>query len=144
MIFKGLEAIRTDWTPLARRFQRELYRRVFASEPWEDWARATIDDLYAGKLDDELVYRKRLRRELDAYEKNVPPHVAAARKLDHPGRSISYVITTHGPEPVKKRTSAPLDYDHYRDKQLVPAAEAILHFLGTDLLTVAGRQMSLF
>ena len=29
VVFKGLEAVRTDWTPLARNFQRELFRRVF-------------------------------------------------------------------------------------------------------------------
>ena len=35
LVFKGLESVRTDWTPLARRFQRELYRRVFVGEPCE-------------------------------------------------------------------------------------------------------------
>ena len=34
VVFKGLEAVRSDWTPLARSFQRELFRRVFAEEPW--------------------------------------------------------------------------------------------------------------
>ncbi|KRO70765.1 MAG: hypothetical protein ABR69_05355 [OM182 bacterium BACL3 MAG-120507-bin80] len=29
LIFKGLESVRTDWSPLAREFQRELYRRIF-------------------------------------------------------------------------------------------------------------------
>lgn len=29
MVFKGLETVRTDWTPLAQRFQQELYLRVF-------------------------------------------------------------------------------------------------------------------
>ena len=38
---KGLEAARTDWTPLARSFQRELYRRVFLGEPYEDYVRRT-------------------------------------------------------------------------------------------------------
>ena len=35
LVFKGLESVRTDWTPLARSFQRELYRRVFQGEPFE-------------------------------------------------------------------------------------------------------------
>ena len=29
VVVKGLESVRTDWTPLARAFQRELFRRVF-------------------------------------------------------------------------------------------------------------------
>ena len=51
LVFKGLETVRTDWTPLARRFQRELYRKVFLDEPYEDYVRATCDALLAGELD---------------------------------------------------------------------------------------------
>ena len=29
VIYKGLETVRSDWTPLARAFQQELYQRVF-------------------------------------------------------------------------------------------------------------------
>jgi DNA polymerase-2 len=35
LVFKGLETVRTDWTPLAQTFQRELYRRVFKREPYQ-------------------------------------------------------------------------------------------------------------
>lgn len=52
----------TDWTPLAQRFQQELYLRVFRNEPYQDYVRETIDKLMAGELDAQLVYRKRLRR----------------------------------------------------------------------------------
>ena len=30
MVFKGLETVRTDWTPLAQQFQQELYLRNFS------------------------------------------------------------------------------------------------------------------
>ncbi len=144
VVFKGLEAVRTDWTPLARRFQRELFARVFTDREYRAWARGILDDLYAGALDDELVYRKRLRRDVDEYEHNVPPHVRAARKLDRPVRQVRYVITTRGPEPVQARSDARIDYDHYRDRQLAPAADGLLGFLGTSFETVAGKQLSLF
>jgi DNA polymerase-2 len=143
LVLKGLEAVRTDWTPLARRFQRELVRRAFADEPFEDWVQKVRDDLLAGRLDDELVYRKRLRRSLDDYVKNVPPHVQAARKLPVVGKEIAYFITVDGPEPVQ-RLRARLDYDHYLEKQLAPAADVVLTALGTDFARIAGRQMSLF
>ena len=100
VVFKGLESVRTDWTPLARRFQRELYRRIFLDEPYDDYIRDCLADMLDGKLDEELVYRKRLRRKLSEYTRNIPPHVQAARKLANPGRWIRYVITNHGPEPV--------------------------------------------
>lgn len=147
VVVKGLEAVRTDWTPLARRFQRELLRRVFAGEPWEAWMRAIADDVRAGRLDEELVYRKRLRRPLDAYsESGAPAHVKAARRLgteEEDRREVRYVMTRRGPEPVESRTAA-IDYEHYVEKQLAPAADVVLSCLGTDFAGVAGRQLSLF
>lgn len=64
---------------------------VFLREPWEGFARETVARLKSGALDDQLVYRKRLRQPLDAYRRNVPPHVQAARKLENPGRVIRYL-----------------------------------------------------
>lgn len=143
LIVKGLEAVRTDWTPLARRFQRELLTRVFTDEPWRAWMAALARSVRNGELDDELVYRKRIRRRLDEYESNVPPHIVAARKLGRNVREIRYVITTRGPEPVEL-PHGHLDYDHYVSRQLAPAADSVLHFLDTDFATVAGQQMTLF
>ena len=143
LVFKGMEAVRTDWTPLARDFQRELYRRIFAGEDYERWVSQVGADLRAGKLNDQLVYRKRLRRDLDDYSGSAPPHVKAARLLERPGRSISYVITVKGPEPLEKLAS-PIDYRHYEERQLVPAADAILQHLGTSFSELGGVQLSLF
>ncbi|MCA9574315.1 MAG: DNA polymerase II [Myxococcales bacterium] len=143
VVVKGLEAVRTDWTPLARRFQRELFWRVFAGEPYEDWTRALAESLRHGDLDAELVYRKRLRRSVDSYERNVPPHVQAAKKLGRPVREVRYVMTVRGPEPVELPHAA-LDYDHYLTRQLAPAADAILPFVGTDFASIAGTQLPLF
>ena len=143
LVFKGLESVRTDWTPLARRFQRELYRRIFLNEPFESFIRDTLDALRTGKLDDELVYRKRLRRDLKEYTRNVPPHVQAAKKLDHPERWVRYVITRHGPEPVVDDIPKP-DYRHYEQRQLAPVADGILGFVGTSFEAIAGDQLNLF
>ncbi len=143
VIFKGLESVRTDWTALARRFQRELYRRIFLDLPFEDFVRETLADLLAGKLDQELVYRKRLRRAIDEYTRNVPPHVQAARKLEKPGRWVRYVITSAGPEPVRNEIPKP-DYQHYRERQLAPAANGILHFLDTSFETITDAQLAIF
>ncbi len=143
LVFKGLESVRTDWTALARRFQRELYRRVFLHLPFEDFVRETLAHLLAGELDQELVYRKRLRRAVDEYTRNVPPHVQAARKLENPGRWVRYVITSTGPEPVRDEIPKP-DYDHYRERQLAPAANGILHFLDTSFEAITDAQLAIF
>ena len=145
--FKGLETVRTDWTPLARELQRELYRRIFFEEPWEAYLRDTIADLYAGKLDHKLVYKKRLRRKLEDYTKNVPPHVQAARKLRRAENQIEYLITPQGPEPLtlfEQSNDLRPDYEHYIDRQLAPVADGILHFLNRRFEDVIGQQRSLF
>jgi DNA polymerase-2 len=147
--FTGLEAVRSDWTPLAREFQRELYRRIFFEEPFEDYVRETVAELLSGKRDGELVYRKRLRRRLEDYEKNVPPHVQAAlkRSKSAPGaradRWVRYVVTTRGPEPAED-DPRPLDYRHYLDRQLAPAADALLRLKGTSVGDILDAQLRLF
>jgi len=155
MVFKGLETVRTDWTPLAQHFQQELYRRIFKKLPYQDYIRETVRQLLDGELDDQLIYRKRLRRPLDDYQRNVPPHVRAARiadeqnqKLGRPlqyqkGGKIRYVMATSGPEPLEARITPP-DYDHYLTKQLQPVAEGILPFLEDDFATLVTGQLGLF
>ena len=155
IVFKGLESARTDWTPLAQRFQQTLYEMVFHDQDPTDYVRNFVDETAAGKHDDLLVYQKRLRRKLHEYQKNIPPQVRAARmadeindKLGRPlqyqnkGR-IEYLITLNGPEP-KEYLKSGIDYQHYIDKQLKPVAEAILPFIGLDFEQVSGQQLGLF
>ena len=150
LVFKGLENVRTDWTRLAREFQEALYRRVFMGEPYEDYVKELTADVLDGRRDEELVYRKRLRRRLDEYQRNVPPHVQAARLYEErglpaPSRGswVEYVITTSGAEPAEKPL-APLDYQHYVDRQLEPVADGILGFVGSSFAHLAGKQIDLF
>lgn len=150
LVFKGLENVRTDWTRLAKDFQEQLYSKVFAGEGYLDFLRETVADVLAGKRNQDLVYKKRLRRHLHEYEKNVPPQVQAARKYVQltgkpirRGDWIAYVITTSGAEPIAAQQS-PLDYQHYVDKQLMPVADSILHFMEQNMTDLVDTQMSLF
>ncbi len=143
LIFKGLESVRSDWTPLAQQFQRKLYRKIFFNEPYEDYISKLVIQLRQGQLDDQLIYRKRLRRKLDEYQRNIPPHVQAARKLGKSSRWISYVITINGPEPIEKLNS-PIDYQHYIDRQIEPVADGILHFLNDSFDRITADQLTLF
>jgi len=144
LVVKGLEAARTDWTPLARDFQRALFQLIFNDQPFEEFVRNTAQDLLSGKRDADIAYRKRLRRNINDYQRNVPPHVQAARKMrTKPGSWVSYVITRNGPEPTDNLTGLP-DYQHYLDKQLAPAADGILQFMGTSFGTITDAQMQMF
>jgi DNA polymerase-2 len=155
MVYKGLETVRSDWSPLAQQFQRELYERIFRKQPYQDYVRDYVERTLSGELDELLIYRKRLRRTLSDYERNVPPHVRAARLADEynaahgrplqyqRGGWISYVITTAGPQPLEARNAA-IDYEHYLSRQLQPVADAILPFVDDDFATLIGGQLGLF
>jgi DNA polymerase-2 len=101
LVLRGLEAVRRDWTWLARRVQKELLRRVFADEPFAEWLLEITNDLRAGRLDAEIVMRDE--------EQPVRP-----------------------------------DYDAYIAKQLEPACDVVLPFVGTSFAKVAGTQTSMF
>lgn len=142
--FVGMEFVRSDWTKLAKEFQIELYEKVFKGDDVEDWIREVIQKLKSGKLDDKLIYRKRLRKEVEDYTKNVPPHARAAKLLNEPRDIIYYAITQRGPIPIELKHND-FDYDHYIEKQLKPIADSVLSLLGQSFDTIAGSdQLSFF
>jgi DNA polymerase-2 len=155
MIYKGLETVRSDWTPLAQQFQQVLYERIFKGEPYQEYVRDYVARTAGGEFDALLVYRKRLRRPLDDYQRNVPPHVRAARIADEFNRLhgrplqyqnggwIRYVMTLAGPQPLEAQRS-PIDYEHYLTRQLQPVADAILPFVSDDFATLTSGQQTLF
>lgn len=155
MIYRGLEMARSDWTLLARQFQEGLLSRVFQGVPYREFVIEYAHSTLAGKKDDLLIYRKRLRHRLDAYVANVPPQVRAARIADEyndrvgrprqyqNGGWIQYVMTRNGPEPLEIRRSR-IDYEHYLAKQIKPIADSILIPLGEDFVTLTSSQQELF
>lgn len=142
--FVGMEFVRSDWTKLAKEFQEELYMKIFSGEEVDDFIRQTIKNLKEGKYDDKLIYRKRLRKEVEDYTKNVPPHVRAAKMLREPGDVVYYVITERGPIPIQLKYND-IDYNHYIEKQLKPIADSVLGLLGKSFDSIVGSdQMSFF
>ncbi|MCJ8321964.1 MAG: DNA polymerase II, partial [Colwellia sp.] len=129
LVFKGMETVRSDWTQLSKDFQQELYRRVFNNEAVENYILETVRKTLNGEFDELLIYRKRLRRRLIDYVKNVPPHVKAARMADAKNERLNkplkyqnkgwveYLITLNGPQ-TKEYVNSALDYDFYVDRQL--------------------------
>ena len=155
LVFKGLETVRSDWTQLSKDFQQELYRRIFNEEPIEDYILSIVTKTLNGEFDERLIYRKRIRRQLKDYIKNVPPHVKAARIADEMNASLNkplkyqnkswveYLITVNGPQPKEYLTSV-LDYDFYVDRQLKTVANDILPFIGTSFEKIVDKQLDLF
>jgi len=155
LIFKGLESVRTDWTQLAKDFQKSLYLKVFNKQEVTGYIKETVRKTLKGDFDDKLIYRKRIRRKLKDYIKNVPPHVKAARLADELNQQqgkplryqnrgwIEYYITLKGPQTVE-HLSAPLDYQFYIDRQLGAVADAILPFIDQSFTQITDAQLGLF
>ena len=155
LIFKGMETVRSDWTQLSKVFQQELYRRVFNNEAVEDYILTIVSKTLNGEFDDLMIYRKRIRRRLTEYVKNVPPHVKAARMADSINATLNkplkyqnkgwveYLITLNGPQ-TKEYVTSPLDYDFYVDRQLKAVANDILPFIGTSFEKIVDKQLDLF
>lgn len=155
LIFKGLENVRTDWTKLAKDFQLKLYQMVFHDQDPREFILETVRDTLNGDRDSDLVYRKRLRRNLKHYVKNVPPHVKAARIADAENLKrakplkyqnkgwISYMMTINGPQPMDYITSS-IDYQFYVDRQIEPVADGILSFIDLTFKEIVDQQIGLF
>ncbi len=144
--FVGMEVVRRDWTALAKQVQRELYQRLFTDQAVDVYLADIVKQVRNGDLDELLVYRKNLRKEAGEYTATTPPHVAAARKSTQPpGRLVSYLMTTAGPEPMDN-LQHPIDREHYIQKQVKPVAEPVLDSLGLDFEQVIGdsHQLDLY
>jgi len=142
--FVGMESVRSDWTKLAKDFQAELYERIFNGKEIENWIVDLVVSLKEGKMNDKLIYRKRLRKDVDDYIRNVPPQVKAARMLDNKSNVVKYVITKKGPVPIGLNPTD-IDYNHYIDKQLRPVADSILLLTGTSFSSIIdSQQLNMF
>jgi DNA polymerase-2 len=154
LVFKGMETVRSDWTELAHEFQTELFEILFSENYREEFIFQAFDryvkKLYAGEFDSKLTYRKRLGQHLTDYQKNIPPHVKAAKQYlaDNPhlmfqrGQIIEYVYTANGAEYYTGKHN--YDYGIYVNKQLLPIAEMIVVDLGTLASSVINKQIQLF
>jgi DNA polymerase-2 len=133
---KGMEAVRSDSTPLARRIQIELLEQVFMGGDEKElkaYIHTILKDLRRGLLDNELIYRKRLTRVPESYTSSTPPQVKAARALGWKNRrgSVEFVWTLSGPEP-SSLPHGQLDYDHYAEAQVLSVARPIAAAAGWD------------
>jgi DNA polymerase I len=153
----GMEAIRGDWSNLARNVQNEVVRLVLEDA---NPARAksyvmnlTKDLKSANVPKSSLVIWKTLTKRPEEYEVNAP-HVEVARKMAKEGWPVSvgdkvgFIITKkpgklyQKAEPHFKVSLEQVDYDYYVRNQIVPAAARVLEVFGIsekDLLGTSGQ-----
>lgn len=151
LTFKGMEQVRSDWSPLARKVQESLYERMFNQRDISVYLASVFEKLLDGELDDDLVFRKRMRRNIEDYTAKSSPHVKVAQQLcdltgdasfGKRGAQIDYLITVNGPESLLYRTS-PIDYQYYIDKQIGPIAEPVFSIMKLNYMDIASKQLLL-
>jgi len=156
----GLEAVRGDWSNLAREVQNTVLRMVLEdANPSRSTAyvQELTSNLKSKKLPlSSFIIWKTLTKPVGAYEVNAP-HVEVAKKMAKDGWPVSagdkvgFVITKRPgklfqkAEPHYKETIEDVDYDYYVRNQIVPAAARILEILGVseDKLLAPASQASL-
>lgn len=151
LIFKGMEQVRSDWSPIARKMQFVLYEMFFNGEDVIDYLRQELDALKKGERDSELIFKKRLRRHAEDYTAKSSPHVKAAKqlaqiqgtnKVTRRGYQIRYLMTKTGAQAVEAEPNN-IDYEYYISKQIQPIAEPVLQLCGQRFDALVNDQLSL-
>lgn len=142
---KGLEFVRRDWAPIAKRTQERVLGALLRDASPEKAAsivREVIEDIKQRRitLEDITIYTQ-LTKGPESY-KNLEPHAEAAKKLRkrgveiHPGMIIGYVITkgtgliTKRAEPVEFAKLEDYDPEYYIENQILPAVLRIIEAMG--------------
>jgi DNA polymerase I len=157
----GMEAIRGDWSNLARDVQNEVLILVLQDgnpERAKSYVRNLTKTLESAKVPkSSLVIWKTLTKRPDDYEVNAP-HVEVARKMAREGWPVStgekvgFIITKKSgklyqkAEPHFKVSPDQVDYEYYIHNQIIPAAARVLEVFGIgekDLVASGSGQVSL-
>lgn len=154
LVFKGMETVRSDWTPLARQFQQDLYNDLFNQNDLTATILHYINQLQQGEVDHLLVYSKRLGKHPEHYTKTIPPHVKAIKNNTNSGYRkgswVHYIITKDGASLVESPQHTPAqsflipDREHYLEKQLKPIAQDLHAFFSPQFDELTSQQSNLF
>ena len=142
----GLEAVRGDWTELAKEVQERVIEIVLREESPSkavDYVRGVIKNLENHKIPlHKLIIWKTLSKRIEDYEVETA-HVAVAKQLAALGYQVSKgekigMIVCRGGERLADRVRpyilvkdySEIDIDYYIKKQIIPAALRILGYFG--------------
>ena len=158
----GLEAVRGDWTELAKEVQEKVIEIILKKEnPYDavSYVREVIQALRRGEIPlHKLIIWKSLSKSLQDYEVEAA-HVVAAKKLMElgykitKGEKVGFVVCKGSGEKLSSKVKPyimirdinEIDEEYYIKKQIIPAAMRILSYFGIreDEFTATERQRSL-
>ena len=145
IIAKGLELVRRDWAPIAKKTQEDILMAILEEgnvKKAEKIISKVLKQIKSGNLDmKELVIHTQITKNLDDY-KQVGPHVIAAREIEShgikvgKGTIVQYIIAK-GKGSISQR-AVPYEYsegieydkDYYINNQIIPAIGRIMEPFG--------------
>lgn len=155
----GLEAVRGDWSEVAKEAQAAVVSEVLRTNDPKAGAEKAREyvNLVASKgiPIKKLTIWKQITRSIDKYEA-IQPHVVVAKQLMHegwdihPGDKVGYVITKgkgklgERAKPFFKADREEVDWDYYIDKQVIPACMRVLAPLGVSEKEVRATGLTQF
>tara|TARA_Y100000310_G_scaffold293782_1_gene323635 strand:+ start:6772 stop:9246 length:2475 start_codon:yes stop_codon:yes gene_type:complete len=155
MKIKGFEAVRRNWSDVAKEVQQKVLKIILKDHDGEkaaEFVRDVVKELREKKISIEKVtMHTQLQKELDEYTSR-GPHVAVAERMRNmgkyvgPGSVIKYVVT-QGSDIIRNRSRLPeevkqkdIDSDYYINHQVLPAVERLFDVLGIDKEQLAGEK----
>ncbi len=145
IVVKGLELVRRDWAPVARKTQEKVLRAILedgSPKKATKIVRDVIQDIKNGDLDlEDLVINTQITRNPESYQQKAP-HVMAAKKAMERGRkvvrgSIMRYVVVKGKTPISQRAEPVEDVDisdydpvYYIENQVLPAISRIIEAIG--------------
>ncbi|MFQ5474904.1 MAG: DNA-directed DNA polymerase [Candidatus Nanoarchaeia archaeon] len=144
MIIKGFEAVRSNWSLIARESQEEVLSLVLHNKVDAAllFAKKQILRLKNKEVKtSKVMIKTQLKKSLSSYE-SITPAVAVAKLMEargeniYPGCTIRYVIVA-GEGKIRDRAKTPdevkegeYDADYYLNNQLIPSLEKIFELFG--------------
>ncbi len=142
MKITGFEQVRRDWSPIAKRTQKKVLRKVLENEVEEaaQIVKETIQKLKAGEIPvDDLKIYTTLTKPPEEYD-STAPHVEAVKKAKkrgdeiEPETTVAYVIG-RGTGSISSRAellkyAEDYDSDYYIDNQVIPVTLRVLKVFG--------------
>lgn len=147
----GFEQVRRDWSPIAKKTQKKVLRKVLEDDVEEalQTVKDTVERLKNGDVPvEELKIHTKLTKDPEEYDSKAP-HVEAVKKAKEKGdkieaeTTVDYVIT-RGAGSISDRAeltkyAEDYDADYYIDKQIIPVSFRVLKVFGYEKTQLKGE-----
>jgi len=155
LIVKGLERVRRDWSPLARKVQDRVLRLILSDrvEDAKTFVKEKVKELRAGKIPiEDLIITTQLTKMPEDYA-TIAPHVKVARDMRKagepvlPGMLIKYVVApgsgTISSRAVWAKEAKEYDVEYYINNQLIPPILRLMEVFGESERSLKAKQAGL-